>query len=480
MNSKINAFIEKFCREIKDNNAAIFAGAGLSIPAGYVNWSNLLKPLAEEINLDITKEKDLVSLAQYYKNETNNRSEINRIIIDEFSNEKGLTKNHEILAQLPISTYWTTNYDSMIEDSLKKFGKNPDVKYTVNQLTTTRPKRDSVVYKMHGDKNHPDNAIILKEDYEIYSKKYEPFLTALSGDLTSKTFLFIGLSFTDPNLDYILSRVRIRYGENQRTHYAFVKLIEEKECESQADFHYLKRKQELFINDLKRYNIQPLVINSYSEITEVLMKIQKCINKDRVFISGSACEYGNYSNEEADNFLYSLSKRLIKENFSIVSGFGLGVGSQIISGALEEIYMNRQSINEDQLLLRPFPQKTLEMENIQELWDKYRRDMISKTGIAIFVFGNKLSDDCVINANGVYKEFEIAKEDSRIIVPVGITGYMSKVIWDEVNDNFEEFYPQSSDRLKELFNKLDNLEEKDSIIDIIINFIDEAKKCLYK
>ncbi|MDU6983665.1 MAG: SIR2 family protein [Terrisporobacter othiniensis] len=480
MSVKINSFIEKFCREIKDNNVAIFAGAGLSIPAGYVNWSDLLKPLAEEINIDITKENDLVSLAQYYKNETNSRSEINRIIIDEFSNEKDLTKNHEILAQLPISTYWTTNYDSMIEDSLKKFGRKPDVKYTVNQLTTTRPKRDAVVYKMHGDKNHPDNAIILKEDYEIYSQKYEPFLTALSGDLTSKTFLFIGLSFTDPNLDYILSRVRIRYGENQRTHYAFVKLVEEKECESDVDFHYLKRKQELFINDLKRYNIQPLIISSYSEITSILTKIQKCINKDRVFISGSACEYGDYTDEEADDFIYNLSKRFIKEGYSIVSGFGLGVGSLVISGALEEIYMNQQSINEDQLLLRPFPQKTLETENIQDLWNKYRKDMISKIGIAIFLFGNKISDNGAINANGVYKEFEIAKEDDKIIVPVGVTGYMSKVIWNEVNDNFEKFYPQSSERLRELFNKLNSLEEKNSIIDIIINFIEEAKKCLYK
>lgn len=333
---------------------------------------------------------------------------------------------------------------------------------------------------MHGDKNHPDNAIILKEDYEIYSQKYEPFLTALSGDLTSKTFLFIGLSFTDPNLDYILSRVRIRYGENQRTHYAFVKLVEEKECESQADFYYLKRKQELFINDLKRYNIQPLVINSYSEITSILIKIQIYINKDRVFISGSACEYGNYSDGEAADFLYSLSKRFIKENFSIVSGFGLGVGSQIISGALEEIYMNQQSINEDQLLLRPFPQKTLETENIQELWDKYRKDMISKTGIAIFIFGNKISDNSVMNADGVYKEFEIAKGDDKIIVPVGVTGYMSKIIWNEVNDDFEKFYPQNSKLLRELFNKLNSLEEKNSIIDIIINFIEEAKKCLYK
>jgi hypothetical protein len=65
------------------------------------------------------------------------------------------------------------------------------------------------VYKMHGDIDRPDEAILTKDDYESYHVKMQPFLNALSGDLISKTFLFLGFSFTDPNLDYILSRGRI-------------------------------------------------------------------------------------------------------------------------------------------------------------------------------------------------------------------------------------------------------------------------------
>ncbi len=222
MNHQIKIFIDKFAKEIKENNAGIFAGAGLSKPSGYVNWSELLAPLAEELGIDISRESDLVSLAQYYCNEKGGRGEINRVILEEFASERSFTNNHSILARLPISTYWTINYDSLIEDALKSYGRNPDVKYTIEQLALTKPSRDCVVYKMHGDKQHPSNAIILKEDYEVYSRKYEPFVTALSGDLVSKTFLFIGLSFTDPNLDYILSRIRINYGDNQRPHYTFV------------------------------------------------------------------------------------------------------------------------------------------------------------------------------------------------------------------------------------------------------------------
>ncbi|MEQ1079513.1 hypothetical protein [Acinetobacter seifertii] len=61
--------IDRIVKELGENNFAIFAGAGLSAPAGYVNWKKLLRPLSIELNLDIDKETDLVSLAQYYVNE---------------------------------------------------------------------------------------------------------------------------------------------------------------------------------------------------------------------------------------------------------------------------------------------------------------------------------------------------------------------------------------------------------------------------
>ena len=48
--------------------------------------------------------------------------------------------------------------------------------------------------------------------------------------------------------------------------------------------------------------------------------------------------------------------RLIQDEFNIISGFGVGVGSAVITGALEEIYMHNTRINNQRLLLRPFPQ----------------------------------------------------------------------------------------------------------------------------
>lgn len=479
MKRELENFIKKFSKEIKENNVAIFAGAGLSAPVGYVNWVELLEPLAEEIGIDIQKESDLVTLAQYYKNEKNGRHELNQRIIEEFSAEKEETENHRILARLPIGTYWTTNYDSIIEDTLKKNGKIVDRKYTIEQLATTTPKRDAIVYKMHGDKEHPSEAVLLKEDYEIYSTKYEPFITALRGDLISKTFLFIGFSFTDPNLDYILSRVRISYGKNQRTHYAFIKKVNKSEYKERADFEYYSRKQELFLQDLKRYKIEALLIDEYSEITDVLKAIEKNININNIFISGSAQSYEPFTEENAKLFISELSKELIKLDKNIVSGFGLGVGSYVINGVLEEIYMKQKKMNDNRLILRPFPQDTIGNMDFKKNWKQYREDMISLSGISIFIFGNKLEGSDIINADGVYEEFEISKSRKNIIVPIGATGSMAKQIWNEVNSNFEEFYPKATERLRKLFEELNNEKEYKKVIVDIIEFLKEIRK-VYK
>ena len=67
---------------------------------------------------------------------------------------------------------------------------------------------------MHGDIREPDEAVLTKDDYEMYSCSRPLFRTALQGDLISKTFLFIGFSFEDPNLEYVLSQIRVLLGES--------------------------------------------------------------------------------------------------------------------------------------------------------------------------------------------------------------------------------------------------------------------------
>src|SRR6266446_10561936 len=64
-----STFIREFTRELHNRNTAIFAGAGLSMASGYVDWKGLLKDLITDLGLDPDKEDDLVTLAQYHCNQ---------------------------------------------------------------------------------------------------------------------------------------------------------------------------------------------------------------------------------------------------------------------------------------------------------------------------------------------------------------------------------------------------------------------------
>ena len=55
-----------------------------------------------------------------------------------------------------------------------------------------------------------------------------------------------------------------------------------------------------------------------------------------MYISGAAAEFKPDGRQAYENFISKLSGALINKNYRIVSGYGLGVGSSVISGALTE------------------------------------------------------------------------------------------------------------------------------------------------
>ncbi|MDK2933161.1 MAG: hypothetical protein PWP27_971 [Clostridiales bacterium] len=469
----LSEFKREYTKAITEGYAAIFAGAGLSRSSGYVNWKELLRTIAQDINLDVDRETDLIAVAQYYKNERGGRrGDINQIILNEFTKNSQENINIEILTRLPIDTYWTTNYDELIEKNLEKNNRKPDIKTTQNSLANNIYDRDAVVYKMHGDVRNPSEAVITKDDYETYNIKRALFSTALQGDLISKTFLFIGFSFEDPNLEYILSRIKVLLGENTRTHYCFLKKVLREDYENEKEYDYMQIKQDLKVKDLNRYGIEAVLLDDYTQITEILFEIENKYRLNNIFISGSADEFDeNWNREKAIRFMHLLSKRLVENNYKIISGFGNGVGSSIINGALEEIMATKYRHLDEHLCLRPFPQIQSGDKTLSELWDSYRKEMISDSGIDIFIFGNKKEGDKTVIADGVLKEYKIAKERKKYIIPIGSTGYAAREIFEEVKTNIHE-YPYIKDFLVDLENETD----ENNLVLVVLKIISEIKR----
>lgn len=79
-------FLKEYTRALREGDSALFVGAGISQAAGYVDWKQLLKEIAEELDLDIDRETDLVALAQFHVNRRGGRDRLNQLLIDEFLN----------------------------------------------------------------------------------------------------------------------------------------------------------------------------------------------------------------------------------------------------------------------------------------------------------------------------------------------------------------------------------------------------------
>jgi NAD-dependent SIR2 family protein deacetylase len=379
-------FLAKYLKELNEDNAAVFIGAGLSKSAGYVDWPGLLAHVASALGLDVAKETDLVALAQYHLNSNaTNRHQLSQLLIDKFSDLKDPTENHAILARLPIRTYWTTNYDRLIEKAFEAGGKRVDAKYTKEQLATTRRGRDAIVYKMHGDIEHPDKAVLSKDDYERYHQTHGPFITALSGDLVEKTFLFLGFSFTDPNLDFIMSRIRATFTHHQRQHYCIARKRTRAKGEKEKDYEYALTKQNLIVQDLLRFNIKTIFVEEFSQITSLLETIEDRYRRRTVFISGSATDYGSWGQAATEEFVASLARAIIDKDLRITSGFGLGIGGAVVTGAVQQIYSTRQRSVDEQLMLRPFPIGIADPAERQRTFTRYREELIAQAGIAVFI-----------------------------------------------------------------------------------------------
>ncbi|WP_428979663.1 SIR2 family protein [Ezakiella coagulans] len=457
--------IREIEKAIKSDELGAFIGAGLSIPAGFSSWKELLREPAEEIGLDVEKENDLVNLAQYYSN-SKNRTSIDDLIKERFSQLAKPTENHKLLSQLPISTFWTTNYDKLIEKALENNMKKPYVKTKDEHLRGTNHNFDAIVYKLHGDVEAPEDAVITRSDYEEFGyNKRKLFREVLEGDLLTKTFLFLGFSFEDPNFNYVIGRLRVLLDEkNTRKHYCIMKRIQD----TDEDYEYKKVRQELQIEDLNRYGIFTYLVNKYDEITEILSTLVDRFRRKTIFISGSAYSYSTYSQEIGENFIHKLSFELSKNGYHIVNGYGKGVGEFVLNGVADYCLAHKSKIN-DFLTLMPFPQNSSLGIDLDKLYKENREQMIENCGIAIFIFGNKKTEDI---ADGVMNEFELCKKHGLVCLPIKHTGGASEEIYKKTTQEI------SDENIKSAIEQANK--QCDGDIDMSIDNIVQAVKILNK
>lgn len=434
-------FITRYARALDAGDVALFVGAGLSRAAGYVDWRALLEGIATELGLDVDRETDLIAIAQYHLNEKRSRGRLNQAIIEELAGSATLTRSHGILARLPIPTVWTTNYDQLLERAFEEAGKVVDLKLTQENLAQTRRDRDVVLYKMHGCVTQPHEAVLTKDDYEQYAVRRPLFVESLKGDLIAKTFLFVGFSFTDPNIDYILSRVRILLGTNVREHFCIMRSPQRPKRfvgRQKAAYDYQRRATAFRQADLLRFGVETVWVDDYSDVEPLLARLSAFVHRKAVFVSGAAHDPDPLGRGRLDDLAREIGSRLIRDGFNLVSGFGLGLGEQCVVGALRALYGVPRGSDAERLVVRPFPraQGAQHQQNT-----RHREDLIARSGIVVVLAGNRAHGAGIEDSPGVLEEVEIGLREHKCIIPVGATGHVARRVWERANADQERYLP---------------------------------------
>lgn len=208
------ALPQRLVEAFRQRRAAVFVGAGASVPAGMPSWQTLVGRLAEEISIepesrvsDGTAEfspRQLASIPQFYENRLGRRSLIAALRSHLPRRAPGRSDIHGLLADLPCDLYYTTNFDTLLEDALSHNGRDEyDLVVTEADARDYSGHAGCQVRKLHGTRAQAETVVLTRSDYARYALDHPLMMSRLTADLRERTFLFIGYSLADPDFNSV-------------------------------------------------------------------------------------------------------------------------------------------------------------------------------------------------------------------------------------------------------------------------------------
>jgi SIR2-like protein len=128
---------------------------------------------------------------------------------------------HDHLSALHPDVVITTNWDRLIEESMRRAGSRFRVIYRDEHLATYEPRQHAAVLKLHGTIEDPSSLVYRKSQYDRYWAD-RPLLSAFLTSLAAThSILFLGYGFGDPNVLELFERLRTPIRGLRREHWAF-------------------------------------------------------------------------------------------------------------------------------------------------------------------------------------------------------------------------------------------------------------------
>ncbi|WAB80797.1 SIR2 family protein [Microcella daejeonensis] len=434
MATDANTLIAAFAEAVRLGEASVFVGAGLSVAAGLDDWKSLIKDIRE-----VAQVPDAVSdgpLAAEYVVQERGRNELDEHVRNRLDTDATPTASHFHLAALAVRDFWTTNYDTLMEDALSAT-KLP-LRVLVSEsdyqrgLRTTAARR---LTKMHGSlegeprsRTWSSKPVLTRTDYEWYEERHPITWARLRAEWLTNSFLFLGLSFDDPNLNILLQLTR-SLPENAKapTHYVVLKR-EAGELDA--------RLQDLRVRDLEASGVTVIMIDSFDAMTPLLARLEVRCREPRLFIAGSF----DAADREASEFAASVASgvgqtlaQLVRDHELAVASFG-GPSALAVGRALRDAlgpsdyspesirFYYRKAVTDDESL--PIEHRVGMAVFTEQDLAEMRTSVFQQVRAMLIVGGGRRTAE----------EAREARAHGVQIIPVAATGGAAEQLWQEILD----------------------------------------------
>lgn len=271
--------VDRFGAATEAGAAGLLVGAGLSKAAHLPDWDELMEFPRTRIDIPAAV-RDLPLVAEYYEQDPHGgRASLKQHLLTSTCPPGAAPGDgHRLLAELPVREIWTTNYDPLIEQAV------PDCRVVATEEDTRLVGDGRSVVKMHGSiapgppPTWTSEPVVSRSDYERYATDRPRMWALLRASYLTRTFLFLGFSFADPNVEVLLRLARANGTATTDRHLTVLR-----KPTDPVDL----RLHDLRVRDLEASGIAVHEVGSHGALVPLLAALVRRTRPPRLFVAGS-------------------------------------------------------------------------------------------------------------------------------------------------------------------------------------------------
>ena len=314
-----NKYIEErriLRKAMLEKKLVVFVGSGTSIDAGMPSWHDAVKNIANKLGITDDDNIDYMKIPQFYYNARGNKEYVDLMReIFKYGEDLPVCDVHRNIVELNTHTIITTNYDCLIEKAVEENSEFIQVISHDRDLPYKTVEKE--ILKIHGDLEK-GNFVLKEDDYIHYSNNFKLIEAYVKSLIATNVVLFVGYSFSDPDVKQIFSWVKDTLVENFQRAY----MLEVTRKYDTHEYEYYKNlginiiyASEMYnnFNKKKASKYTNLFIRYILDEEENESKIVKLYNNIMIYSSlNYVCKnylkniFGDYGITIKDNELYAM------------------------------------------------------------------------------------------------------------------------------------------------------------------------------